>query len=100
MMTDFSASNLYCPEPADDVASWDSGASTPDPQSEDGDDRQISPFLDSELHYMLGPDYLRRFHDRSLDVTARQDAVSWILKAPIHPLPRAPLDLYRRPFRY
>ncbi|XP_058069781.1 cyclin-D1-1-like [Magnolia sinica] len=89
-MSASSASNLFCPE---DAASWDSDTWTPTPPPQpcssaalhhhlppDNDDRSISALLDSELHHMPESDYLRRFQDRSLDVTARQDAISWMSK--------------------
>ncbi|XP_058081312.1 cyclin-D2-1-like [Magnolia sinica] len=87
-MSDFSASNLYCGEDADDVASWDSDTWTP-PSAEtvsspSDDDRPISFLLDSELHHMPEPNYLQRFHDGSIDAIARQDAVIWILKVHAH----------------
>lgn len=34
---------------------------------------------ESETHHMLHPDYLHRFRDCSVFVTARQDSINWIL---------------------
>lgn len=40
----------------------------------------IDSLLNSETEHMPEKDYLRRCRDRSVDVTARLDAVNWILK--------------------
>lgn len=46
----------------------------------DADD-VVSRLIDreSETHHMLHPDYLHRFRDCSVFVTARQDSINWIL---------------------
>nr|AEZ35254.1 cyclin D-type [Persea americana] len=69
-----SSTTLLCPE---DPPSWDAGTWPPS-------DRSIPSLLDSEPHHMPQSDYLHRFHDRSLDVASRQDAVNWILKVHEH----------------
>ncbi|XP_057963842.1 cyclin-D4-1-like isoform X2 [Malania oleifera] len=71
-------SSLYCPEDAGDVASSDVDAAiwiSPPPP-----DYSLSDLLLSEPHHMPLPDYLRRCRDRSVDLTARQDSINWILK--------------------
>lgn len=51
----------------------------------DADD-VISRLIDceSESHNMLHPDYLHRFRDCSVIVTARQDSINWILNVHAH----------------
>ncbi|XP_008795637.1 cyclin-D2-1-like isoform X2 [Phoenix dactylifera] len=78
------SSNLYCAEDADDVASWEDDGGAAD----DGEwalpvlsgDRPVAALLAAEPDHMPRPDYLSRLHARSLDATARQDAINWILK--------------------
>lgn len=52
----------------------------PTPPFPDSDDSIITSLFDAEVHHMPEKDYLRRCLDRSIDVTARLDAVNWILK--------------------
>ncbi|XP_050261812.1 cyclin-D1-1-like [Quercus robur] len=87
-----SATNLYCAEDADGVVSWEAGNDDDDddddtwissnhrPSSSDDDGFDISRVFESEPHHMPRPDYLSRCRDRSIDVTARQDSINWILK--------------------
>ncbi|KAL4615214.1 hypothetical protein ACB092_07G107700 [Castanea dentata] len=84
-----SATNLYCAEDADGVVSWEVDNDDDDtwissnhrPSSDDDDDGfDISRVFESEAHHMPHPDYLSRCRDRSVDVTARQDSINWILK--------------------
>ncbi|KAF8410242.1 hypothetical protein HHK36_002766 [Tetracentron sinense] len=81
---DHSASSLYCGEDAGDVVYCDADTWIPcSPATTDtvaDDDSSIDRLLDSELHHMPDSDYLQRFRDGSVDVTARQDAVNWMLK--------------------
>lgn len=80
------AVSLYCDEDADDVVSWvandeDTWISDRSISSPPSDDEStISRFFESELQHMPHPDYLTRFRDRSIDVTARQDSINWIFK--------------------
>ncbi|KAG4984379.1 hypothetical protein AAZX31_10G243500 [Glycine max] len=53
---------------------------SPDPPFLCADEAAIAGLLDAEPHHMPEKDYLRRCRDRSVDVTARLDAVNWILK--------------------
>ncbi|XP_010273048.1 PREDICTED: cyclin-D2-1-like [Nelumbo nucifera] len=83
-----SACSLYCGE--GEVASWDTDTWNPDPRTstglptndDDDEDNEhfIARLINLELDHMPESDYLQRFRDRSVDVTARQDAISWMLK--------------------
>ncbi|XP_010551453.1 PREDICTED: cyclin-D1-1 [Tarenaya hassleriana] len=60
-----------------------SGESTVDSASDDADfssDESIAAFIEDERHFVPGLDYLSRFQSQSLDASAREEAVSWILK--------------------
>ncbi|KAK7357578.1 hypothetical protein VNO80_16871 [Phaseolus coccineus] len=72
------ASNFLCREHAIEVTS--DHHRPPTPPFPDSDDPPITCLLDTEVHHMPEKDYLRRCRDRSIDVTARLDAVNWILK--------------------
>lgn len=48
------------------------------------DDSAIFNLLQSELDHMPRRDYVRRCRDQSIDVTARQDSINWILKVHAH----------------
>ncbi|URD74376.1 Cyclin, C-terminal domain [Musa troglodytarum] len=87
----FSSSNLLCTEDASDVASGDEGRdhavaasewapACPGTASALVDDRGLASLLAAETDHMPRPDYLSRFLSRTLDATARHDAVKWILK--------------------
>ncbi|KAF7811092.1 cyclin-D4-1-like isoform X1 [Senna tora] len=39
----------------------------------------IGEFIDRETHHMPSPDYLQRLRDRSIDVSARENSINWIL---------------------
>lgn len=91
------ASSLFCAEDVDDVASWDgaeweqslSPASPPRvvilPSSFREPHRPIDDLFAAELQHMPRSDYIARFQDGTLDCTARQSAINWILKAINHP---------------
>ncbi|ESW15126.1 hypothetical protein PHAVU_007G046600 [Phaseolus vulgaris] len=72
------ASNFLCREHAIEVTS--DHHHPPTPPFPDSDDLPITCLLDAELHHMPEKDYLRRCRDRAIDVTARLDAINWILK--------------------
>lgn len=44
------------------------------------DEEAISTLLQKESHYMPEEDYLERYHSRSLNTGARQNAIRWMLK--------------------
>ncbi|KAA8545764.1 hypothetical protein F0562_020785 [Nyssa sinensis] len=80
-----SATSLYCDEDAGDVFSsdadaWISPVSSSSALSPPCDESIINRLIDSEPRHMPHPDYLRRCRDRSIDLTARQDSITWILK--------------------
>ncbi|KAG9440573.1 hypothetical protein H6P81_020738 [Aristolochia fimbriata] len=102
-----SASSLYCGEDAAEVAAWEgetaadvwtatasaSASSSTPPSPPSGylpsdfvpcDDRSIEELLASELDHAPDSDYPERFRSRSLDATARQDAINWMLKVHAH----------------
>ncbi|CAL9064620.1 unnamed protein product, partial [Musa banksii] len=87
----FSSSNLLCTEDASAVASggedrdhavaaseW--APACPATASALVDGRGLASLLAAETDHMPRPDYLPRFLSRTLDATARHDAVKWILK--------------------
>ncbi|XP_010030621.2 cyclin-D2-1 [Eucalyptus grandis] len=103
-----SASSLHCGEDVSDADAW-IPAHSPDPSSSSSspppppppppplppcyypfplplpsDDDEaaaaVAGLIDSETDHMPSPDYLRRCRDRSIDVTARQDSINWILR--------------------
>ncbi|KAJ8638272.1 hypothetical protein MRB53_012539 [Persea americana] len=80
-MFDFSNSNLYCSEDAEDDSGRDvdlpPSTKTTDSSSED-DYGWISASIKSEIHHMPAPDL------SLIDVTARGNAVEWILKVHQH----------------
>ena len=47
------------------------------------DEEAISTLLQKESHYMPEEDYLERYHARSLNAGARQNAIRWMLKVDI-----------------
>lgn len=76
-----STSSLLCTEDAGDVVSSGAGnriSDHPSPLISNASD--IDRLFDSEPHYMPPPDYIRRCLDRAVDLAARQDSISWILK--------------------
>jgi cyclin D1/2/4 len=85
---DYSAGDsLCCGEDAGEVASWvaDTWISHRPPSSlfayaPPSDESTVSMLIDSEPQHVPHPDYLRRCRDRSIDITARQDSINWILK--------------------
>ncbi|XAR72973.1 hypothetical protein NMG60_11019797 [Bertholletia excelsa] len=82
-LDDQSAASLYCPE---DLA--DDWISDPQPSSygvsSPPEETAIDCLIESELHHMPRPDFVRRCRDRSVDLTARQDSINWILKVHEH----------------
>ncbi|KAG7586522.1 Cyclin C-terminal domain [Arabidopsis thaliana x Arabidopsis arenosa] len=60
-----------------------SGESTVDFSSSEVDswpDDSIACFIEDERHFVPGHDYLSRFQTQSLDASAREESVAWILK--------------------
>lgn len=56
------------------------------PPSDETDDTAtiLTRLIDSELNHTPSPNYISRLRDRSIDVTARQDSINWILKVHAH----------------
>eukprot|EP01018_Ginkgo_biloba_P014993 Gb_01779 [translate_table: standard] len=78
-------SNLLCGEDASNVVGWDDEVeehvelpSVPDFPLQD--DEIISLQVQKECDYMPKQCYLQRYRDRTLDFSARQKAIDWILK--------------------
>ena len=69
--------DLFCGESS-------SGESTAEFSSEEVEswpDDSIASCIEDERHFVPGLDYLSRFHSQSLDASAREESVTWILKA-------------------
>jgi cyclin D1/2/4 len=84
--------SLYCGEDASEVVQQDADTwissyhQSPSPStipSPPSDENTITKFIDSESQFMPLSDYLHRCRHRSIDTTARQDSINWILKVPI-----------------
>ncbi|KAK6241197.1 Cyclin [Theobroma cacao] len=80
-----SSTSLSCGEDAGEVVTWEPDTSIlhqfPSLHNYPPSDvNSISELVDLEPHHMPFPDYLHRCQDRSIDVTARQDSINWILK--------------------
>lgn len=85
--------SLYCGEDASEVVQQDadtwissyhrspSPSTIPSPPS---DKNTITKLIDSESQFMPLSDYLHRCRHRSIDTTARQDSINWILKVHAH----------------
>ena len=73
---DHSAASLYCTEDAGDAVSSD-----PQPYSLSSppDEAAIDRFLDAEPLHVPHSNYLR-----SIDLTARQDSITWILQVSVY----------------
>lgn len=87
-----SASGLHCGEDVSDADTWiptqspDPGSSSPPPPPSScpsplpSNEDDAADLIDLESDHMPRPDYLRRCRDHSIDVTARQDSINWILR--------------------
>jgi cyclin D1/2/4 len=84
--------SLYCGEDASEVVRQDADTwissyhQSPSPStipSPPSDENTITKLIDSESQFMPLSDYLHRCRHRSIDTTARQDSINWILKVPI-----------------
>ncbi|XP_054776932.1 cyclin-D1-1-like isoform X2 [Prosopis cineraria] len=82
----FAAGDLLCGEDAGEVISGENHPTSSylPSYSPPSDDATIGGLIDVEAHHMPDPDYLRRCRHRLIDVTARQDAINWILKVHAH----------------
>ncbi|KAL5561393.1 hypothetical protein UlMin_031140 [Ulmus minor] len=85
MSSDSSSSSLYCSEEvaglvSSDVDAWISEQCSSLDSLSPPDEDNIAGLIQTEPQHMPESDYLRRCRDRSIDVTARQDSINWILK--------------------
>ncbi|KAG2321579.1 hypothetical protein Bca52824_014792 [Brassica carinata] len=69
--------DLFCGE----CSSGESTAEFSSEEVESWPDDSIASCIEDERHFVPGLDYLSRFHSQSLDASAREESVTWILKA-------------------
>ncbi|XP_048431029.1 cyclin-D4-1 isoform X2 [Pyrus x bretschneideri] len=56
----------------------------PPPPDETTTTSSLTHLIDSEPNHMPSPSYISMFRDRTIDLTARQDSINWILKVHTH----------------
>nr|XP_028965010.1 cyclin-D1-1-like [Malus domestica] len=56
----------------------------PPPPDDTTTTSSLTHLIDSEPNHMPSPSYISRFRDRTIDLTARQDSINWILKVHAH----------------
>ncbi|BAT99585.1 hypothetical protein VIGAN_10104300 [Vigna angularis var. angularis] len=72
---------LLCGEDSSGVLSGESPECSSDlDSSPPSEEESIAGFIEDERHFVPGFEYLNRFQSRSLDATAREESVAWILK--------------------
>ncbi|XP_061370171.1 cyclin-D1-1 [Gastrolobium bilobum] len=77
----FSDSDLLCVEDTSGILSGESPEYSSDlDSSSPSDDESIAGLIEDEHNFVPGLDYLSRFQSRSLDASAREESVAWILK--------------------
>jgi hypothetical protein len=72
-------SDLLCGE-GSEILSGESPECSSDIDSGPCVDESIAEFIEDERHFVPGVDYLARFRSQSLDASAREESVAWILK--------------------
>ncbi|XP_059446271.1 cyclin-D1-1 [Corylus avellana] len=72
-------SDLLCGE-GSEILSGESLECSSDIDSGPCVDESIAEFIEDERHFVPGVDYLARFRSQSLDASAREESVAWILK--------------------
>ncbi|XP_050236471.1 cyclin-D1-1 [Mercurialis annua] len=74
--------DLLCSEESSEIfSSDDSPECSSDLDSSAGaGEESIASFIEDERNFVPGFDYLSRFQSRSLDASAREDSVAWILR--------------------
>lgn len=72
-------SDLLCGE-GSEILSGESPECSSDLDSGPCIDESIAEFMEDERHFVPGVDYLARFRSQSLDASAREESVAWILK--------------------
>ncbi|CAI0627527.1 unnamed protein product [Linum tenue] len=74
-------SDLLCEEDSSEIFSGESPADcSSDIESSSCSEESIACFIEGEDRFVPGFGYLARFHSHSLDASAREEAVAWILK--------------------
>ncbi|XP_012568232.1 cyclin-D1-1 [Cicer arietinum] len=78
----FSDSDLLCGEDTSSILSGDSPAEcfSDLDSSPPSDEDSIAGLIEDERKFVLGFEYFSRFQSRSLDASAREESVAWILK--------------------
>ncbi|XP_022632550.1 cyclin-D1-1 isoform X1 [Vigna radiata var. radiata] len=72
---------LLCGEDSSGVLSGESPECSSDlDSSPPSEEVSIAGFIEDERHFVPGFEYLNRFQSRSLDASAREESVAWILK--------------------
>ncbi|XP_061373929.1 cyclin-D4-1-like [Gastrolobium bilobum] len=74
------ASSLLCGEDVGDVITDNLSPPLPASLPPAFDEAEIAGLMHAETHHIPEKDYLRRCRDRFIDITARLDAINWILK--------------------
>lgn len=74
------AGSLFCGEDAGEVIYDHPSPPSPASFSPATDEAAIGELIDAENHHIPERDYLQRCRDRFVDITARLDAINWILK--------------------
>ncbi|XP_065860972.1 cyclin-D1-1 [Euphorbia lathyris] len=72
--------DLLCSEDSSELFSGDSPECSSDLDSPACTEESIASFIEDERNFVPGFDYLSRFKSRSLDASAREESVAWILK--------------------
>ncbi|XWS68950.1 hypothetical protein CRYUN_Cryun04dG0137700 [Craigia yunnanensis] len=74
--------DLLCGEDSDEVFSGESPACSSELDSPASciEESSIAGFIEDERNFVPGFDYLARFKSQSLDASAREESVAWILK--------------------
>ena len=81
-----SDSILLCGEDSSGVLSGESPECSSDlDSSPPSEEDSIAGFIEDERHFVPGFEYLNRFQSRTLDASAREESVAWILKVTISP---------------
>ncbi|RDX74064.1 Cyclin-D1-1, partial [Mucuna pruriens] len=82
----FPDSYLLCGEDSSEILSGDSPECSSDlDSSPPSEEESIAGFIEDERNFVPGFDYLNRFQSRSLDASAREESVAWILKVTTSP---------------
>ncbi|KAF7809255.1 cyclin-D1-1 [Senna tora] len=77
----FSDSDLLCSEDTSGILSGESPECSSDLDSPPSStDESIAGFIEHEHEFVPGFDYLSRFQSHSLDASAREESIAWILK--------------------